>query len=729
MPQAQFGEYRIVAKIGQGAMGVVYKAEDIALGRFVAIKMISAALLSDHRYRERFQREARSAAQLNHPNIVTVFEFEETGAQTYLVMELLEGTDLRDVIAARRLRRLDSRLAIVEQVLEGLAFAHSKGIVHRDLKPANIYVTPDGTVKLLDFGLARLGMSEMTRSGTVMGTPNYMSPEQVRAEPVDGRSDLFSVGAILYELLTNRKAFDADNMHATMFEVLERDPRPLGQAAPGLPKDVATIVRKALAKSPDHRYSSAGEMADAVRRARRDPATAQTTLVFSGDRGRGTAEPHADVASWATVPSPTVPTVALTPTLRAETTRTGSRRFAAAAPTLEYATEHATEHAGAEGTARPDPTVAEQTRVPSLSSAKRRVVFPAVAGLAVLVAVVVLLRLLVQPAASVAPAQPAPNPELALRAAVVVTRVELARVDLQNKDYAEAARQSESVLLLEPDNREARGIITDVREILASLEAAAQEARASLERGDMTTASHALSRVLAIDTHHPVAAEISKRLNRYFTLEARQAKSAADAVRIEAEHAGASGTEDFRLATRLVKDAETLVGRAAYAQATQKLVEASDRFGRARRSVQTANAQAAATEAAGRVAVLALPAAAERTPMTSTPTPSTSTTTAPTTTPLPTHAAADIPAAATESTEASTSSGSLRVTVKPWAVVSVDDSPYGRTPLKPISLAPGKHAVVFTHPGYQPLRRVVTIQSGEATTLTIDMRDEALRKR
>lgn len=725
MPQAQFGEYRIVAKIGQGAMGVVYKAEDIALGRFVAIKMISAALLSDHRYRERFQREARSAAQLNHPNIVTVFEFEETGAQTYLVMELLEGTDLREVIAARRLRRLDSRLAIVEQVLEGLAFAHSKGIVHRDLKPANIQVTPDGTVKLLDFGLARLGMSEMTRSGTVMGTPNYMSPEQVRAEPVDGRSDLFSVGAILYELLTNRKAFDADNMHATLFEVLERDPRPLGQAAPGLPKDVATIVQKALAKSPDHRYSSAGEMADAVRRARRDPATAQTTLVFSADRGRGTAEPHADVASWGTVPAPTVPTVALTPTLPAETTRTGSRRFAAAAPTLESATEHA----GVEGTARPDPTAAELTRVPSLSSAKRRVVFPAVAGLAVLVAVVVLLWLLVRPAASVAPAQPAPNSELAVRAAVVVTRVELARVELQNKDYAEAARQAESVLLLEPDNREARGIITDVREILASLEAAAQEARASLERGDMTTASHALSRVLAIDTHHPVAAEISERLNRYFTLEARQAKSAADAVRIEAEHAGASGTEDFRLATRLVKDAETLVGRAAYAQATQKLVEASDRFGRARRSVQTEKAQAAATEAAGRVAVLALPAAAERTPMTSTSTPSTSTTTAPTTASLPTHAAADIPAAATESTEASTSSGSLRIAVKPWAVVSVDDSPYGRTPLKPISLAPGKHAVVFTHPGYQPLRRVVTIQSGEATTLTIDMRDEALRKR
>jgi len=721
MPQAQFGDYRIVAKIGQGAMGVVYKAEDIALGRFVAIKMISAAHLSDHRYRERFQREARSAAQLNHPNIVTVFEFEETGEQTYLVMELLEGANLRDVIMARRLPSLDSRLAIVEQVLEGLAFAHSKGIVHRDLKPANIHVTPDGTVKLLDFGLARLGMSEMTRTGTVMGTPNYMSPEQVRAEPVDGRSDLFSVGAILYELLTNRKAFDADNMHATMFEVLERDPTPLGQAAPGLPSDVATIVQKALAKSPDQRYSSAGEMADAVRRARRDPATAQATLAFSADRSRGTADWHAD-ASWTTVTDSMVPTVSLTPTLHASATRTGSRRLAADAPTLESATEHAS----AERTARSDPNVADPTTLPSVSNSQRRV-FVAVACLAVLVAVVFLLLPLVRPPASVAPPPSAPNPQLALRAAVVVTRVELARVNLQNKDYVEAARQAESVLLLEPDNREARGIVVQVREILASLEAAAQEARASLERGDMTTASHALSRVLAIDTHHPVAAEMSGRLNRYFTLEAQQARSAADAVKLEAEHAGASGTEDFKLATRLVKDAELLVGRAAYAQATQKLVEASDRFGRARRSVQTANAQAAEREAAGRVAALALPTAAERTPVPSTSTPSTSPTPAPATVSPPTQA--DIPAAATEPTGASTSSGSLRIAVKPWAVVSVDDSSYGRTPLKPISLPPGKHAVVFTHPGYQPLRRVVVIQPGEATTLTIDMRDEALRKR
>ena len=263
-----------------------------------------------------------------------------------------------------------------------------------------------------------------------MGTPHYMSPEQVRGEKARRPLRVFSLGAIFYELMTRRQAVRR-GLHARDHV---RGPRARSKASRAGCAGLAEGRRddesaKAPGEESDHRYSSAGEMADAVRRARRDPATAQTTLVFSADRGRGTAEPHADVASWATVPAPTVPTVALTPTLRAETTRAGSRRFAAAAPTLESATEHA----GGEGTARPDPTVAEQTRVPSFSSAKEHVVFPAVAGLAVLVAVVVLLRLLVRPAASVAPAQPAPNSELAVRAAVVVTRVELARVDLRKQ--------------------------------------------------------------------------------------------------------------------------------------------------------------------------------------------------------------------------------------------------------------------------------------------------------
>ena len=182
-------------------MGEVFKAHDPLLNRMVAVKTISSSLGTESELRRRFLREAQSAARLNHPNIITVLDFDEQQGQIFMAMELLEGSDLKDLIGTRTLPDLDGRLDVMEQICEGLAYAHSMEVVHRDLKPSNIYVQPSGRVKILDFGLARLGASEMTRTGMVMGTPHYMSPEQVRGEKVDVRSDVFALGAMFYELL------------------------------------------------------------------------------------------------------------------------------------------------------------------------------------------------------------------------------------------------------------------------------------------------------------------------------------------------------------------------------------------------------------------------------------------------------------------------------------------------------------------------------------------------
>src|SRR5215212_5759120 len=205
MEGQKVGKYRIVAKIGSGAMGEVYRAHDAILNRDVAVKTMAEMYAADEQLVERFRREAQSVARLNHPNIVTVYDFGEEQGRFYLAMELLEGTDLKELIAARSLSDLWDQLDVMEQIAEGVAYAHRQGVVHRDLKPANIRVLPSGRVKVMDFGLARIGTSEMTRAGTVMGTPNYMSPEQVKGAGADARSDVFSLGAMSYELLSGRK--------------------------------------------------------------------------------------------------------------------------------------------------------------------------------------------------------------------------------------------------------------------------------------------------------------------------------------------------------------------------------------------------------------------------------------------------------------------------------------------------------------------------------------------
>jgi serine/threonine-protein kinase len=259
-------KYRVLDRIGAGAMGEVFRARDEALGRVVALKTILERAGDDapEERRERFRREAQAAAGLSHPNIVTIYDFGEAEGRCYLAMELLDGEDLSDALRRGPLGPLVARLALLAQAGAAVGFAHAKGVVHRDLKPANIRLLPGGGLKILDFGLARIEGSDATRSGQVLGTPHYMSPEQVRGERADARSDVFALGAIAYEVLTGRKPFPAPSVHAALFQVLEREPEPIHELDPAVPPIVDRVVRRALAKVAAERYRDGQALADAL---------------------------------------------------------------------------------------------------------------------------------------------------------------------------------------------------------------------------------------------------------------------------------------------------------------------------------------------------------------------------------------------------------------------------------------------------------------------------------
>ena len=256
------GRYEVLEKLGQGGMGTVYKAFDPLLTRIVAIKVISGQLDGQPEHRERFFREARSAAQLSHKNIITIHDLGEQDGAPYLAMEYLEGFDLDRRLRGPATMTLAQKLDLALGIAEGLSHAHACGVVHRDIKPANVFVTNDGVVKLLDFGLARLVTSEVTRSAVMVGTVNYMSPEQLRGEKADHRADIFSFGVLLYELLGGRRPFQGDSAAATMYKILHETPEPLELIDPALAPPLTTVVERAIAKAREDRYQS---MADLLR--------------------------------------------------------------------------------------------------------------------------------------------------------------------------------------------------------------------------------------------------------------------------------------------------------------------------------------------------------------------------------------------------------------------------------------------------------------------------------
>ena len=266
------GRYQVEETIGRGGMGVVYKAFDPVLQRTVALKVLSGITLDDPDARERLMREARSAGQLAHKNIIVIHDLGEDQGQPYLAMEYLSGVSLETYIR-RGPMALDRIVDVAVQICEGLDYAHRRSIVHRDIKPANLFMTESGEVKILDFGLVQIVSSSLTRSKSMMGTVSYMSPEQVRGERVDHRADLFATGAVLYELITRRKAFESDSLATTMYKILQDAPEPLERHVPGVPAPLASVVDRALAKDAAQRYQSAADMRRDLEACREPAAT------------------------------------------------------------------------------------------------------------------------------------------------------------------------------------------------------------------------------------------------------------------------------------------------------------------------------------------------------------------------------------------------------------------------------------------------------------------------
>src|SRR5271157_1374221 len=297
------GRYEILSELGRGAMGVVYRAMDPVIGRTVAVKTIRLSEegtgLTRPELLTRFQTEARAAGLLTHPNIVVVFDAGEEDGLYYITMELVEGKSLQAHLDGQVAFALPRVLRIMEQACSALQFAHERNVVHRDIKPANIMLTADDTVKVTDFGTAKiLQFGTMQQTAHVMGTPSYMSPEQVKGRAVDGRSDIFSLGVLLYEMVTGEKPFPGQNITTVIYKIVNEEPVPPRQLDPSIHPGISAVIMKALCKEPEERYQTCRELLEDLRDYRSNAGLAgspQSTMALGGG-----PSPAATVASVAT---------------------------------------------------------------------------------------------------------------------------------------------------------------------------------------------------------------------------------------------------------------------------------------------------------------------------------------------------------------------------------------------------------------------------------------------
>jgi serine/threonine-protein kinase len=591
----RIGRYELRDKLGQGGMGVVYRAFDTLLHRVVAVKIISATIDGNPDLRERFFREARAAGQLSHPNIITIHDLGEENGIPYLAMEYLEGEDLQRRMSGHDRMSLSHKLDLAIEICEGLQFAHNHAVIHRDIKPANIFITDDGTVKLLDFGLARLVTSELTHSNMMMGTLNYMAPEQVRGERADHRADIFATGVVIYEMLSGRKAFQGDSFAATLYKILQEVPEPLDQIEPTLPWQMVAIVERALAKPRDERYQLMSEMLHDLLAVRQQEQFADAPTGYR----------------W-TPPGPLSPPPQSLPGSGPQRPSSGSQRPSSGSQRPPSGPRRPS--SGGSVVSRPDmdvtglpsppptplltptPTPAAATPTPypvpvasrssSLLLAAAIVAALAVAG-AITYSVLGRPTTTPPPAAVESTATPAPAPpDPSIQAAV-----DQALKAYQAGDYAGAARLADGVLAKVPTHADARRIADDARTALGTIERSMVKARLDFKAGRYDDAASAAGSVLSLDPTNADAKRImadSSARSRGRAVEdaqsrMQQSKSAAISASAPtlAPNVYNAGIAAEREAARLHRSGRT-------SDAAQKYYEASGLFRSAEVGAQTA---------------------------------------------------------------------------------------------------------------------------------------------
>jgi serine/threonine-protein kinase len=639
----RIGRYELRDKLGQGGMGVVYRAYDTLLQRVVAVKLISGQLEGNPDLRERFFREARAAGQLSHRNIITIHDLGEHEGMPYLAMEYLDGEDLQRRMAGHDRMSLAHKLDLAIEICEGLEFAHTHSVIHRDIKPANIFITDHGRVKLLDFGLARLVTSELTHSNMMMGTINYMAPEQVRGERADHRSDIFATGVVLYELLCGKKAFQGDSFAATLYQILQQVPEPLDRIDPSIPWQIIAVVDRALAKPRDERYQSMGDMLRDLMTVRQQQQLSDSPTGYRSAFASGPLSPVPQPA-----PGPGSGPSALRP-------GSGGGRLGS--------------HPEGMGMTTPAPllTPGPTTPVPVPQPTGLRIALIVAAIVAALAVGAFVYRSLTTAPPPPAAAQPTPaapiTPERDTRALDAV--LAQAQTALQAGNYPEATRLADSVLQQSPDNADAKRIADHARDAAQTIDRGLRDARAYVLAGRFDEAAQAAGNVLGVAP----ANEEAKRLMAEATSRSRgravdEARTRSAQARSSAVSAGAPtlAANIYASATAAERDAARLQKAGRASEASAKYYEAGGLFRSAEVAAQTAAAaarqRAEAAErtppaAAPQPQVQATPAPSppvtpiDRTPGTSTvplPTPTT-TPVAPPVTPPPAPAPAPAPAA------------------------------------------------------------------------------------
>jgi serine/threonine-protein kinase len=546
----RIGKYEIVRPLGKGAMGQVYLAHDTVLDRDVALKVMVAQIADDPELKQRFEREARAVAKMTHRNVVTVFDLgSHTDGSPYIAMELLKGQDLQKAMRQSPPLTLEQKVTVIVQVLAGLAHAHQAGIVHRDIKPANIFIQDDGSVKIMDFGVAHVTAASMTGTGNVVGTADYMSPEQVQGKKVDGRSDLFSVGCMLFELASGRRPFHADNLMAIFYKITHEGPNfdliPQGAAYDAL----MPILQKALAKTIEERYQSAYEFAVDLREWLKGHATTAST--------QNVLEALVDLEAPTHAPLPM--TEAGSPGEAGATVDLGRRpvtRKGTLAPTRVGG--KTVVDGGAGPTMRPGPTRVGAPPVPRPAPrpqpAPKPSVLPWVAMALALVAVAVAGSLAWKgqqapptppttlavatptpppttlPAPSAPPVTAAPAPTFAPAEGKAAASVRAAQAAFKAGGYDRAVAAAQEALREDPANETARRLL---EQAMAGQRAVAQvrTADSALARGDVAGAEAGAAEALRLAPWDAAAVDLSRRVEAAKAQARREADSRAQQAR------------------------------------------------------------------------------------------------------------------------------------------------------------------------------------------------------